>query len=211
MITPEIMRRFAPKCIDPAGWAQALTTAAAVGGIDTAREVQHWLAQLHVECAGFTDFEEDLWYRAATLVRTWPKRFPNLAAAQPFAGNPKALANQVYNGRMGNRPGTDDGWHFRGRGPKQITGRDNYTRLEAWMIGRGVPLSIRTTPELLLSPHAGAMSAAWFWKSNDLDGVLASHRNDGPAVIALTEEINGGRNGLAARQTALARIKAVWS
>ena len=211
MITRDLMRRFAPKCVDPAGWAEALSRAAVIGGIDTPREMQHWLAQLFVECAGFTDFEEDLWYRAPRLVKIWPNRFPNIASAQPFAGNPKALANRVYNGRMGNRAGSDDGWHFRGRGPKQITGRDNYTALEKWLHGQGLNLPIRTNPELLLQPQAGALSAAWFWKANKLDAVLARHALDGPAVVALTKVINGGRNGLEDRQNALRRIQAVWA
>jgi hypothetical protein len=32
---------------------------------------------------------------------------------------PGALPDKVYNGRMGNRIGTDDGWNFRSRGASQ--------------------------------------------------------------------------------------------
>jgi putative chitinase len=210
MITRDLMRKIAPQCVDPDGWARELSRAAEIGGIDTPREVQHWLAQLLVECAGFTRFEEDLWYRAATLVKTWPNRFPNLASAQPFASNPRALANKVYNGRMGNREGSDDGWHFRGRGPKQITGRDNYTAYEAWLAARGIDLPIRTNPEILLKPEAGALSAAWFWKSEKLDAIVAT-ATDASATLSLTKRINGGSNGLLQRQQALVRVKGVWA
>lgn len=50
---------------------------------------------------------------------------PNPAA---LVGKPEAFANQVYNGMLGNRPGTDDGWTFRGGSIGQITGRDNYAK-----------------------------------------------------------------------------------
>src|SRR5262249_14411078 len=42
--------------------------------------------------------------------------------------NEKALAAAVYNGRMGNRAGGEDGYHFRGAGYLQTTGRDNFIR-----------------------------------------------------------------------------------
>jgi hypothetical protein len=37
----------------------------------------------------------------------------------PYAGNPRALANTVYDGRMGNAAGSDDSWNFRGRDAAQ--------------------------------------------------------------------------------------------
>ena len=61
----------------------------------------------------------------------FPSRFPDLASAQPFADNERAFGNKVYNGRMHNQPGTDDGFNFRGRGPLQLTGRDSYEAMGA--------------------------------------------------------------------------------
>lgn len=72
---------------------------------------------------------ENLNYTTAAQIRkTWPSRFPSDAAAVPYVRNPRLLANKVYNGRMGNRVGTDDGWNYRGRSLVQLTGRDNYEK-----------------------------------------------------------------------------------
>ena len=189
-----ILRAVAPQA--PPGWAPALAAAAPVAGIDTARESAHWLAQLAHESAGFTRFEEQLSYSAARIREVWPSRFPTLAGAQAVARDPQALANRVYNGRMGNRVGSDDGWHFRGRGPKQLTGRENYTRFERWLTERGRPAPIRTSPDLLLAPEHGALSAAWFWFDAGLGAILAARPNERAACEALTRRINGGTIGL---------------
>lgn len=86
------------------------------------------LAEAHHETGGqFQPVSENLNYSAKRLTEVWPSRFPTLAAAAPYAGNPQRLANKVYGGRLGNvDPG--DGWLFRGRGLAQITGRENYAR-----------------------------------------------------------------------------------
>jgi putative chitinase len=209
MLTLQFMRRFVPKCVNPQEWADELNAAFPIAGITTPRQAQHLMAQLFVECKGFTDFEEDLWYSADRLQVVWRKRFANRAVAEAHAGNPKALANFTYNGRMGNRVGSDDGWHFRGRAPKQITGRNNYTAFELWLAERGMVIDIRTRPELLLTPRVGALAVAWFWSSNNLNRAL-SNKNDVEACINLTQIINGGQTGIKDRQAALVRAKAVW-
>lgn len=70
---------------------------------------------------------ENLNYSAQRLTQVWPKRFPTLSAAKPYANNPRRLANKVYGDRLGNVD-PDDGWLYRGRGLAQITGRANYQK-----------------------------------------------------------------------------------
>lgn len=91
-----------------------------------------WLAYImatahHETGARFEPVEENLNYSAKRLMQVWPKRFPSIVAANPYANNPQRLANSVYGGRMGNTA-PDDGWRYRGRGLVQITGKTNYAK-----------------------------------------------------------------------------------
>lgn len=211
MITDRLFRQFVPKIgnANAAAWASALNMALPFAGIKTRREVNHWLAQLAHESAGFFDFEEDLSYSAQRLMAVWPRRFPSPDAAAPFARNPKALANRVYNDRMGNRLGSDDGWYFRGRGPKQLTGRDNYTAFQKWLDKNGLKHDVMRNPDLLTTPVVGALSAAWFWSANGLSAILARHPVERDACEAVTKKINGGVIGLEGRLDWLDKIRRI--
>src|SRR5437763_12142905 len=86
-------------------------------GIDTPKKIAHFLAQTSHESGGFMIAIENMNYTAKRLTQVWPKRFPTLEAAAPFAGNPQKLGNSVYANRMGNgSPASGDGFRFRGRG-----------------------------------------------------------------------------------------------
>lgn len=107
---------------------------------------------------------ENLNYTSAARIRAvWPGRFPTVASAQSYVRNPSALANKVYNGRMGNREGSNDGWTYRGRGQVHITGRDNYRKAAALT---GVDLV--GNPDLAIDREVSAkilvagMSGGWF-------------------------------------------------
>lgn len=213
MIETSLLRKLVPtiSAEHAETWSSALEAARPAAGITTPRQAAHWLGQICHESNGLRVFEENLSYSAARLTKVWPGRFPTLAAAQPYAGNPRALANKVYNGRMGNRPGSDDGWHFRGRGPKQLTGRDNYTAFGHWLNRSvGDPVDIRVSADLVTGSRYGALSAAWFWQANRLNAVLASCADEARACELVTMKINGGRIGLAARLAWTGRARAAF-
>lgn len=157
----------------------------------------HWLAQFGHESQSFSKFEENLRYTAGRLCAVWPSRFPTLAAAQPFANNPEALANNVYGNRLGNNhPG--DGWTYRGRGP-QLTGRANYA---ACQIRTG--LDLVDYPDLASNPENFVLIACDFWAQAECNALA-----DKDDLRGITLKINGGFNGISERAHLLERAKAV--
>lgn len=150
-----------------------------------------FLATICHESANLSHLTENLNYSAAGLARTWPGRFkmadgsPN-AAAWAVARNPEAIANAVYSNRMGNGIAeTGDGWKYRGRGPLQITGSNNY---RAAAQGVGMVPELVLDPDLLLLPHVGALVAAWFWKQAGCNEYANKQQFD-----TLSDVINIGR------------------
>jgi putative chitinase len=167
-------------------------------GITTPLLAAHVMAQLSHECGAGRDVVENLNYTAGRMMQVWPTRFPTMAVALPYAGNPRALANKVYNGRMGNAAGSDDGWNFRGRGASQTTGREGYARL-AKLTG----LDVVNHPGLVNDP-------ANFLECGVADFILCGCLPFAKAddVLNVTRRLNGGTVGLAQRQMWLAKWKA---
>lgn len=157
-------------------------------------ELDDFLGQVLHESAMLTRVEENLNYRPERLVAVWPHRFPSAAAALGYAHNPQALANLVYGGRLGNTA-LDDGWHYRGRGLIQVTGRANYRALATAM---GLPLE--SNPDMLTQPAIALRSAVAWWEGNVPDGVMGD-------IVRVRRAVNGGKVGLedAERVTVLAR------
>lgn len=109
----------------------------------------------HEVGAGMVPIVENMNYTARRITQVWPSRFPTLASAQPYAHNPRKLANKVYGGRLGNeKDGTDDndGFDYRGRGiGAQFTGKNQY---EKW--GRIFGVDLVNNPELATDLKLGA-------------------------------------------------------
>lgn len=167
-------------------------------GIDSPLLVAHVMAQISHECGAGHDVVENLNYTAGRMMQVWPSRFPTMATAQPFAGNPRALANKVYNGRMGNAIGSDDGWNFRGRGGSQTTGREGYERVK-----KQTGLDVVAKPDILVDPKYFLECAVSDFVNC---GCLPYAKADD--VLNVTKRLNGGTVGLAQRQVWLAKWKA---
>jgi putative chitinase len=190
---------FAPHA-DPA-FAPLIDEAAGAHDIATPLRVAHWLAQMAEETGYFRVFEEDLDYTsAARIAEVWPSRFTPASAAR-FVGNPEALANSVYAGRMGNGDAASgDGWRYRGRGALQTTGRDGYAQA-AKIVGT----DFVAEPDLLALPEHAFMSAAAFWQANGCNQLA-----DADDIAAVTRRVNGGLTNLGLRVQILGRAKGVW-
>jgi len=201
VITAASVAAFAPRC-DAATLAGVLAPEAAACEIDTPLRVAHWMAQMFVECEGFTRFEENLDYSVAEILRVWPGRFLSKAIAQPYAHNPQALANLVYAGRNGNGgSGTGDGWRFRGRGFLMRTFRGGYAQAKVF-----TGIDLLADPDQLASSMAVAASdAAHFWLAKACNALA-----DADDVVAVTRAVNGGLTDLAARKAALKAAKLIW-
>lgn len=157
-------------------------------------ELDDFLGQILHESQGLTRLTENMNYSAERLCVVWPKRFPTLADARPYARNPEALANKVYGGRMGNtEPG--DGWKYRARGPLGITFKNNYA-----LLGKLMGLDLVGNPDLLADPDIALRACILWWEDAIPDSMLGD-------VEKVSKRVNGGLIGLADREhlTDLAR------
>jgi putative chitinase len=180
----------------PKDWAEAIVNVTPQFDIDTPLRLSAFIAQVAHESSELTRVEENLNYSAERLVVVFPKYFPTADTAIAFHRNSEMIANKVYGGRMGNTE-EGDGWKFRGRGPIQLTGRENYT-----LCGNAIKRNLTEDPELLLHPLAGIESACWFWNSKNLN-TLADHGD----FKTITKRINGGYIGLEEREKYYGKAK----
>lgn len=167
-----------------AKYVQYLNDHMEMAQINTPRRVAMFLAQVSHESQRLSKVEENLSYSAKRLTQVWPSRFPTLAAAAPYAMNPKALANKTYGNRMGNT-GPNDGWMYRGRGLKQLTGKNNYAHMTKVM-----GIDFVNNPDLVALDAYAAGTAVQFWR--DAGGNVYADRGD---YMGLTKAINGGLVG----------------
>lgn len=195
VITPKLLAdtyRIRPDLADR--WAPHMAAAARLASVDTEKRVVHFLAQIGHE-SGRLRFTSELWGPTAQQVRyerrldlPWPAS-PAQARGAAFRGN--RLAYTLGNSEPG------DGSRYRGHGLIQTTGRHNHRRTTDWLRkwwSDEAP-DFEENPQLLAQPLWAALSAAAYWRANNLN-VHA----DADDIVAGTRAINGGLNGLADRQ-----------
>ncbi|WP_048796181.1 MULTISPECIES: glycoside hydrolase family 19 protein [Serratia] len=190
-----------------ARWFSHIDAAMQQYGIINPLDQAMFLAQMGTESGGFIRLVENLNYAADKLVGVFGSHRITQQQADQYGrsgnhpANQEAIANIVYGGDWGkaNLGNTEqgDGWKYRGRGLKQITGRENYKKC-----GAALGLDLLSNPDALLQDDAAAISAAWFYVSR---GCL-NHTGD---VKTITKIINGGYNGLDDRQARYDKAKAV--
>lgn len=191
LITASQFAHLFPRAQDPESWVYSMNATFPLYDINTPQRVAAFLAQCGHESGGWTVFEENLNYSAAGLQGIFKKYFPDAATAAAYARQPQKIANKVYANRMGNGPeSSGDGWKYRGRGPIQLTGKDNYRAFSQEMFDDWQ--NIFENPDWVCADREFAlMSAIWFWNKNKLN-VQA----DNGDVKLMTKKINGGYIGL---------------
>lgn len=108
--------------------------------------VCHFFAQFSEETGCGIEMQENMNYSASRLLAVFPTHF-TYAQAIAMQHSPRLIADQAYGSRMGNRPGTDDGFNFRGQGLSQLTGFNNYKAL-----ANKTGLDLIGHPELIIAP-----------------------------------------------------------
>jgi len=136
--------------------------------INTTLRASAFLAQIAHE-SGELRFMEEIWGPTAQQKKYEP---------------PSDLAKRLGNTQPG------DGKRYKGRGPIQITGRDNYKKYGALL---GVDLE--ENPDLAATPQYAFSTAGLFWKTKGLNELA-----DVQDFITITKRINGGTTGLKERQ-----------
>jgi putative chitinase len=151
--------------------------------INTPKRQACFIGQCMHESGGFRLTKENLNYSAASLMKTWPSRFPDMDTAEKYEHNPIKIASKVYMGRMGNTTPEEAGMYI-GRGLIQLTGKDNY---KAASDALGVDLL--ANPQLVEEPRYAALTAGWFWNKKGLNALVDD-------IETMTKRINGGLIGL---------------
>jgi putative chitinase len=203
LLTVDQLRAMIPTNKEVEAWCEELNKALPKYDITTDQRIAGFISQCAHESMDFNAMSENLNYREETLNKVFPRYFgPGKRNAAEYARNPEKIANYVYmdefrTSKLGNtQPG--DGWRFRGRGLKQLTGRDNYTRF-----AKDYDLTAEEAAVWVETKEGALASALWFWNTNKLNPVA-----DTGNVAALTKKINGGDIGLADRQARYAKAMA---
>ncbi len=191
-------------------YSEPLEAACVQWQIVTAEEKAFFLGQVFVESNGFTSVMENLNYSAEGLLKTFGRHRISADDTQRYGrvpgrpANQFEIANRIYGGEWGakNLGNTEegDGYRFRGRGLKQITGRANYAACSQALFG---DLRLLENPDLLTELPWAAMSAGWYWNWRNVGVVV-------PNLEKVTKAVNGGLNGLEERRAATAQAQKLF-
>lgn len=158
--------------------------------INTLDRVVMFMAQCSHESNQFTVLKENLNYSKLGLLKVFPKYF-NEANIGPYIRNPEKIANLVYANRMGNgNEASGDGWKFRGCGPIQTTGHENYDALATYL-----KITIEQLLVYMNTKQGQLESACFYWNEHQLNS-FADTKN----IESATKRINGGLIGLDERK-----------
>lgn len=129
-------------------------------GIITKKQMAAFIATCVIESNAFNAKRESFAYTAARLRAVFPSRVGSIAAAQALINKGQvAVANYLYGGRYGNRPGTNDGWDYRGGGLIQNTFRDNYYELQ-----HSTGIAFGDNPKLIEDLEKSVIAAMDYWQ-----------------------------------------------
>jgi predicted chitinase len=188
--------------------------------LDTPLRLSHFFAQSSQEAGSRARFEENLDYApgnvtAKTGLMQWLYFRQHQNEAQLYGrtsahqANQEAIANRAYQHKNDNGDiASGDGWRFRGRGLKQLTGRGNYRdfrdNYRAYFEESGQ--DFETNPDIVMrDPKEAVRSAVYYWLKNKLYDMADEGATDA-VVRKITIKVNGGETGLQDRKDAFHRL-----
>lgn len=156
---------------EAAKWHQYLSQTLPKYNITTPERVAAFCANVTVE-TNWKTLEENCNYGAKFLydgpLNGGKKRFPTLADAQALVAKGKeAIANLIYANRMLNGPPeSGDGFRYRGRGLKQLTGKDNYTRASKAFFGDD--RLVKNPDQVVSDKNIAVETGCWYFKTANI-------------------------------------------
>lgn len=143
----------------------------------TPEHLAHFFGQIREEVGRSFISKENLNYSCKALPGLFSYYRKNPAHAQKHgrgnghSADQKAIANHAYANRNGNgNIDSGEGWKYKGRGSKQLTGRVNYQHFQDYMdkYFPEITKDFMNKPELLEQPGYALLSGAIFWRQNKL-------------------------------------------
>lgn len=198
--------------------------------LETPLRKAHFFAQILQETGPTLVIEENFGYAATSLVQIFSyfRNNPNKADEHGYEiklGKKKAngvrmtrtdyeaIANGAYGSRaeLGNRGiSSGDGWAYRGRGLKQLTGRNNYMEFQRWHRQNSVQwpdddLDFVENPDLLTTMKYAVRSAASFWINNNLYKI--ADKGPHPEIVdKITKIVNSNTDSYLERRKHFSQI-----
>jgi len=138
--------------------------------LNTEERLYHFMAQVYQETGADFSVTENLNY-ASSALPIFFSYYRHHPAEQELDGrtvahpaNQKNIANKAYGSRNGNNM-SGDGWRYKGRGMKQLTGRGNYKRFTEYSYSKWKEsVDFESEPDLLSENIKYAVrSALFFW------------------------------------------------
>ena len=182
----------------------------------------HFFAQVMQETGASLTLEEGFVWGAEALITTFLyfKKNPKIARNHGYEKRKgikadgdqmdrsdfEVIANGAYGGRaeLGNGDyESGDGWVYRGRGMKHVTGRANYRDFSKWNKKHQTEwpediVNFEENPELLTQPKYAVRSAAYFWVTRGIPEI-ADKGAKANQVNAITAIVNKNTDSYAKR------------
>jgi predicted chitinase len=177
--------------------------------------LSHFFAQIRQEAGAGLNTTENLNYRADVLTQKFGYFNSHRADAEVYgrtaehSADPESIANRAYAHKIGNGSvESGDGWKYRGRGLKQLTGKANYQAFQKFYpsLWTDDTADFISNSDLVAEIKYATRSAIYFWIANGLPELADEGFADG-VVDKITAVINLKTDSYTARSS---NFHAIW-